>query len=640
VDAKIVLFGHPNVGKSVLFNQLTGLTAIVSNYPGTTVEVYEGEARVEGFRLRILDAPGAYSLLATNEAEDVARRLLLEGRPDLLVQVADATSLRRHLYLTLELMELGLPLILVLNQVDRAEKAGIKIDKEELERALGIPVVLTAAVEGRGIRELLKTIIDVLRSGRVPSPPRLPPEIEECLAKLKECLSGKLSPELRRFSRALASLVMLGDEEFSYLTEDMPGGFVEHLEKIGRDLALARAELASAICERVVVSGEKALKPSVIDRLLVRPAAGLIIASSIMLAVVWSMLAVIHEIGHKLPSTLYYGLYEPIVRGSLDSALPDGLIKYVLIGDSPGIYSSLGLLTTGVFFVFFMILPCLSILYLVLGVLEDSGLLPRLAVPFDAPLRKMGACGEAMCPMVAGSGCSIVGVFATRILRTEKARFIASFIQWIGIPCMAEQVMIWLVLGRYGPTYVALLYAVLLATTIITGLVLNALLPGGEEPLIMEIPPWRRPQLKNVLKKTIVRLREFLLKGTPLVLMGVLVVNLLYYTGLIGTLAGFLGPVVSGLFNLPGHVAASLVIGVLRKDVAVGVLRAVAPGMTALQMLTAVAVVTLYFPCVGSLVVTLKELGPKRTLLMIVIMTIITIVVGGLLGFLSRLYPG
>jgi len=640
VDAKIVLFGHPNVGKSVLFNQLTGLTAIVSNYPGTTVEVYEGEARVEGFRLRILDAPGAYSLLATNEAEDVARRLLLEGRPDLVVQVADATSLRRHLYLTLELMELGLPLILVLNQVDRAEKVGIKINEEELERVLGIPVVLTAAVEGRGIRELLKTIIDVLRSGRVPSPPRLSPEIEESLAKLEDHLIDKLSPELRRFSRALASLVMLGDEGFSHLTEGMPGEFVEHLEKLGRDLALARAELASAICERVVVSGEKALKPSVIDRLLVRPAAGLIIASSIMLAVVWSMLAVIHEIGHRLPSTLYYGLYEPIVRGSLDSALPDGLIKYVLIGDSPGIYSSLGLLTTGVFFVFFMILPCLFILYLVLGVLEDSGLLPRLAVPFDAPLRKMGACGEAMCPMVAGSGCSIVGMFATRILRTEKARFIASFIQWIGIPCMAEQVMIWLVLGSYGPTYVALLYAVLLATTIITGLVLNALLPGGEEPLIMEIPPWRRPQLKNVLKKTVVRLREFLLKGTPLVLMGVLVVNLLYYTGLIGTLAGFLGPVVSGLFNLPGHVAASLVIGVLRKDVAVGVLRAVAPGMTALQMLTAVAVVTLYFPCVGSLVVTLKELGPKRTLLMIVIMIIITIVVGGLLGFLSRLYPG
>jgi len=640
MDAKIVLFGHPNVGKSVLFNQLTGLTAIVSNYPGTTVEVYEGEARVEGLRLRILDAPGAYSLLATNEAEDVARRLLLEGRPDVVVHVADATSLRRHLYLTLELMELGLPLILVLNQVDRAEKAGIEIDKEELERVLGIPVVLTAAVEGRGIGELLKKIADVLRSGRAPSPPKLPPEVEEHLDKLEEHLSDRLPPELRRFARALASLTALGDEKLGHLTEDMPGELRKRLEGLGRDLALARAELANAICERAVVSRGRALKPRVIDRLLVRPAAGLTVASSIMLAVVWSMLAIIHEIAHKLPSALYYGSYEPIVRGGLDAALPDGLIKYILIGDSPGIYSSLGLLTTGVFFVFFMILPCLFILYLVLGVLEDSGLLPRLAVPFDAPLRRIGACGEAMCPMVAGSGCSIVGVFATRILRTEKARFVASFIQWIGIPCMAEQVMIWLVLGGYGPIYVASLYAILLATTVATGLILNALLPGGEEPLIMELPPWRRPQLKNVLKKTIVRLREFLLKGTPLVLLGVLVVNLLYYTGLIDALAGLLEPVVSGLFNLPGHVVASLVIGVLRKDVAVGVLRAVAPSMTALQMLTAVAVVTLYFPCVGSLVVTLKELGPKRTLLMIVIMTIITIVVGGLVGLSSRLPLG
>jgi len=499
---------------------------------------------------------------------------------------------------------------------------------------------LTVAVEGRGIKELLKTIIEVLRSKRVPSPPRLPPEIESSLTKLEERFSDKLPPELRRFARAIASLTALGDERFSYLTEDMPSEFRSRLESLGRNLALARVELANAIYERAVACRERALKPSAIDRLLVRPAAGLVIASSIMLAIVWSTLAIIHEVAHRLPSTLYYGFYEPTVRGGLDITLPDGLVKYILIGDSPGIYSSLGLLTTGVFFVFFMILPCLFVLYLVLGVLEDSGILPRLAIPFDAPLRRIGACGEAMCPIVAGSGCSIVGVFATRILRTEKARFVASFIQWIGVPCMAEQVMIWLALGRYGLIYVAFLYAILLTTTIAAGLILNALLPGGEEPLIMELPPWRRPQLKNVLKKTIVRLREFLLKGTPLVLLGVLVVNLLYYTGLIGTLAEVLAPVVSGLFNLPSHVVASLVVGALRKDVAVGMLMAVAPDMTALQMLTAVTVVTLYFPCVGSFVVTLKELGLKRTLLMIATMTAITIAVGSLLGLLSRFCSG
>ncbi len=639
MDAKVVLFGHPNVGKSVLFNQLTGLTAIVSNYPGTTVEIYEGEVRVEGFRLRISDAPGAYSLLATNEAEDVARRLLFEGKPDVVVQVADATSLRRHLYLTLELLELGLPLILVLNQVDRAEKAGIKIDREELERALGIPIVLMAAVEGRGIEELLKTIVDVLKSERAPSPLRLFPEVEERLAELEEPLGDKLPLKLRRFTRALASLMAMGDE-FGYLTEDLPSELRDRLKGLGRDLMLARAKLANAIYERVMVSEGRAFKPNVIDRLLVRPITGLIVASLIMLAVIWSMLGVIHEVGHRLPSILYYGFYEPILRSGLDAVLSDGLLKYILIGDSPGIYSSLGLLTTGVFFVFFMILPCLFVLYLVLGILEDSGLLPRLAIPFDAPLKRMGACGEAMCPIVTGSGCSIVGIFATRILRTEKAKFIASLIQWIGVPCMAEQVMIWLVLGHYGPAYVAFLYAILLVSTITTGLILNALLRGREGPLIMELPPWRRPQFKNVLKKTIIRIKEFLLKGTPLVLLGVLIVNLLYYTGLIDVLARLMAPVVSGLFNLPDHVVASMVIGVLRKDVAVGMLKTVALDMTALQMLTAVTVVTLYFPCVGSLVVTLKELGPKRTLLMIIIMTIITAVVGSLMGFLSRLCQG
>jgi len=637
MDAEVILFGHPNVGKSVLFNQLTGLTAIVSNYPGTTVEIYEGEVRVEGLHLRVLDAPGTYSLLATNEAEDVARRLLFEGRPDVVVHVADATSLRRHLYLTLELMELGLPLILALNQVDRAEKAGIKIDREELERALGIPVIPMAAVEGRGIGELLEAIIDALKNRRAPSPLKLSSEVEERLAEFEGFLSDKLPPEMRKFTRALASLTALGDEKFSYLAGGLPDELRGRIEDLGRDLVLARAELADAIYGKVVISEGRAIKPGVIDRLLVRPVTGLITASLTLFAVIWSTLGVIHEVAHRLPRMLYYGFYEPIVRGSLDAVLPNGLLKYVLIGDAPGIYSSLGLLTTGVFFVFVMILPCLFVLYLMLGILEDSGLLPRLAVPFDCPLRRIGACGEAMYPLVTGTGCSVVGVFATRILKTEKARFMASLIQWIGIPCMAEQVMIWLVLGRYGVAYVGSLYAILLATTIAIGLILNVLLPRGEELLIMELPPWRRPQLRNVLKKTIIRVKEFLLRGTPLVLLGVLIVNLLYYTGLIGALAELMSPVVSGLFNLPSHVAAALVIGVLRKDVAVGVLAAVAPGMTALQMLTAVTVVTLYFPCIGSLVVSLKELGLKRTILMIIIMTVTTTVVGGLVGFLSRL---
>ena len=640
MKAEVVLFGHPNVGKSVLFNQLTGLTAIVSNYPGTTVEIYEGEVRFKGFRLRILDAPGAYSLLATNEAEDVARRLLFKGKPSVVVQVADATSLRRHLYLTLELMDLGLPLVLVLNQVDRAEKAGIKIDREGLEQALGVPVILMAAVEGRGIREFLKAVIDVLKSERAPSPLRLSPEVEERLAELEEFLSDKLPPELKRFTRALASLTALGDENLGYPAGDLPDKLRERLKGLGRDLMLARADLADAIYGRVIVSKGEIIKPGTIDRLLVSPVKGLITASLILLAVIWSTLGVIHEVGHRLPSALYYNFYEPIVRGGLDAVLPDGLLKHVLIGDVSGIYSSLGLLTTGVFFVFIMILPCLFVLYLALGILEDSGLLPRLAVPFHHPLRRIGACGEAVCPLVTGTGCSIVGTFATRILRTEKGRFISSLIQWIGIPCMAEQVVIWSVLGCYGVAYIASLYAILLATTVTVCLILNALLPGGEESLIMELPPWRRPQPKNVLKKTIIRVKEFLLRGTPLVFLGVLVVNLLYYTGLICTLAELVAPVVSGLFNLPGHVTASLVIGVLRKDVAVGVLRAVAPDMTALQMLTAVTVVTLYFPCVGSLVVALKEMGPKRTLLMIIIMMVTTTVMGGLMGSLSRLCSG
>ena len=336
---------------------------------------------------------------------------------------------------------------------------------------------------------------------------------------------------------------------------------------------------------------------------------------------------------------IYYSIYKKIVWEQLNKILPENIVKYVLIGDNPGVYSSMGLLTTGIFFVFFMILPCLIVLYFVLGVLEDSGILPRLIVPFDCPLRRLGMCGEAILPIVAGTGCSIVGVFSTRILKTKKSKFIASVVQWIGVPCMAEQVMIWFVLGSHGPAYVLLLYIILLLVTILVGFFLNTVIKGVEEPLVVELPPWRKPLLENVLAKTFLRVKEFLLRGTPLILAGILFVNILYYTGAINALAEFTSPIFSGLFNLPKDTVVAIIVGILRKDVAVGVLKSVAPQLSPLQMLTAITITTLCFPCIGTLVVSLKEVGAKQTFLMIGLMIIVTVITGGILGLVSSIKP-
>ncbi|RLE81778.1 MAG: ferrous iron transport protein B [Thermoprotei archaeon] len=633
---KVILFGHPNVGKSVIFNKLTKLTAIVSNYPGTTVEIYEGTLEYCGHQIVVVDAPGAYSLIPRNEAETIARKILFDENYKIIVHVVDATSLKRHLHLTLELHELPFPVVLSVNQVDKEERLGIKINKEKLEELLGIPVVFTVATEGKGLEELLKTIITIAEKLDNKYLVRKT-STEKYLSRIEKYISPKLSSKNKIFSKAIAYFTVFNDKEYSHLRKNIPPAI--NLEEIANKIVTNRIKVVEDIYREAVQEGEEFFKVSLVDSLLVHPVKGLIITTSITLAIVWLTLAVIHEIAHRIPSMIYYSIYKKIVWEQLNKILPENIVKYVLIGDNPGVYSSMGLLTTGIFFVFFMILPCLIVLYFVLGVLEDSGILPRLIVPFDCPLRRLGMCGEAILPIVAGTGCSIVGVFSTRILKTKKSKFIASVVQWIGVPCMAEQVMIWFVLGSHGPAYVLLLYIILLLVTILVGFFLNTVIKGVEEPLVVELPPWRKPLLENVLAKTFLRVKEFLLRGTPLILAGILFVNILYYTGAINALAEFTSPIFSGLFNLPKDTVVAIIVGILRKDVAVGVLKSVAPQLSPLQMLTAITITTLCFPCIGTLVVSLKEVGAKQTLLMIGLMIIVTVITGGILGLVSSIKP-
>jgi len=632
---KVALVGHPNVGKSVIFNNLTGLNAIVSNYPGTTVEVYRGSMKWKGFTIELVDTPGTYSMTPATQAERVTRKLILEERPDVIVHVIDATSIRRHLYLTLELLEVGIPLVLAVNQIDRAKALGINVSREELEHLLGIPVVTCTAVERRGMEALLNGIIKAYKHGP-PTSLEYSRGLEEYLRLVETTLKEKLSPELKRFGRFIVMQVILGDEEFEDLTRLVPPRLRAELPKYGRLLALEWATRADDICKRAVdAERAKRLRLSKVDYISVNPVFGIVVMAALTLVITYGLLGLVHEIGHRIPNMLYYNFYEPFVRSLIEGVAPRGLIHDILVGERAGIYGSLGLLTTGVFFVFFMILPTILVIYLILGVLEDSGFLPRIAISYHRPLRRMGLSGDAAMPLVTGTGCSIVGVLSTRILKSDKERIIASFLQVLGIPCMAQQVMIWHVLGRHGPLYVLALYILLLSVIIVMGLILNRVVPGGSAVLLLELPPWRRPQLRNLLKKTYVRVVSFLKAGTPLVFLGILLANLAYYTGAIAAIAELFSPVISGLLRLPSETCVALIVSILRKDVAVGVLGSYE--LTPLQILTAITVVTLSFPCIGSFVILLSEFGVKRTLKVIALMLVTSLIVGSFLGFLSTL---
>ena len=632
---KVALVGHPNVGKSVIFNNLTGLSAIISNYPGTTVEIYRGKLKKGNLVLDIVDTPGTYSLIPTTQAEEVTRKVLLEEVPDVIVQVVDAVSLRRHLYLTLELLEVGIPLVLVVNQVDRAKALGINVSREELERLLGIPVVMCIATKGEGMKLLVSKIVEAYRRGP-PVPFKYSKDIEEFLHLVEKAIMSKLPEKLRRFSKSITSMIVLGDTDFENIICHLPEDLRSKLFVYGKKLAMERIEIADEVFKNVVqFEGVRPVHLSKIDRISVSPAFGLAIMSGLTLAIVYGILGLIHEVGHRIPSIIYYDFYEPLVRNAIESLIPSGLLRDILIGEKAGIYGSLGLLTTGVFFVFFMILPTIFFLYLVLGFLEDIGLLPRIAVSFNRPLQRMGLPGDAIMPLVVGTGCSIVGVLSTRILKSDKERFIASLLQILGIPCMAQQVMIWYVLGKYGSLYIFILYLLLVLTITIIGFLLNKIIPDKRAVLLLEFPPWRKPQFKNILKKSYTRVLGFLKSGAPLALMGILLINLAYYTGLVTIIVYILSPLMSSLFKLPSEISLALVISALRKDVAVGVLGRY--NLTPLQALTAIIVITLSFPCVGSLAITLSEFKLRQVLLMVCLMFVISLIIGSILGTLSTL---
>ena len=632
---KVALVGHPNVGKSVIFNNLTGLNAIVSNYPGTTVEVYRGSIKRNKFDIELVDTPGTYSLTAATQAEEVTRRVILEEKPDVIVHVIDAVSIRRHLYLTLELLETGIPLILVVNQIDRAEALRINVLKEELEHLLGIPVIMCVAVKKMGIKNLLDSIIESYKHGP-PTPPKYSKSLEKYLGHIEIALREKLPSKLKRFSRFIAIHVILGDKGFKDMFHLVPERLKAELSKYSKQLILERADKADNIYRKSVNAEEvECLRLSRVDYISVNPVFGIVAMTVLILAITWGLLGLIAVVGHKIPHILYYSLYDPFIRHLIEKIIPQGLARYILVGDKPGIYTSIGLLTTGVFFVFFMILPALIVLYLVLGVLEDIGFLPRLAVSFHKPLRRTGMSGDAIMPLMTGTGCSIVGVLSTRILRSDRERIIASLLQVLGIPCMAQEVMIWYVLGKYGLLYILALYLLLLLIIVTTGLILNRIMPDEDSILLLELPPWRKPQLRNLLKKTYARIMSFLRTGVPLVFLGVFLANITYYTGAITTIANLFSPVVSGLLKLPSEICVALVISTLRKDVAVGLLGKYE--LSPLQTLTAVTMITLSFPCIGSFTILLSEFGVKRTLKMVVLMLAISLVVGSLLGLLSSI---
>ena len=374
--------------------------------------------------------------------------------------------------------------------------------------------------------------------------------------------------------------------------------------------------------------------PSLFDRLediSIKPLTGIPIA---MLVLYFSFSLVI-EAGELLQVKItdpIFIAYTQFISEVVESHISSPLLHDILIGTSPELLKSFGILTTGLYIPLGVVLPFLIPFYLVLGVLEDIGYLPRLSIILDAFMHRIGLHGAAILPCVLGMGCSVPAVLSVRILESPKQRYLAATLMTMAIPCASQSAMIFGMLAPYGLRYIFAVYMSLFTTFAVTGFLLHRFI-GGESPeIFLEIPPYRMPNLSSLLKKTFIRIREFLKEAVPYIALGMIVMNFFYLSGLMRLIGEALRPVVSGLLGLPSDAATALIIGFLRKDVGIGMFAPL--DMTAAQLVVASVVLAMYFPCVATFMVMLKELGVSGTLKSVALRLVAALLVGTALHFL------
>jgi ferrous iron transport protein B len=586
-QSDILLVGQPNVGKSVLFSRLTGVRTIVSNYPGTTVAFTSGRLRADATNYLVVDAPGTYSLEPFDEAARVTVELLAGAQR--IVNVVDATHLERHLPLTIELIAQGKPLAIALNMSDEARHRGIGIDSARLAVRLGVPVVPIVARSGEGVRRLVEAVLSLPAPEQTegePVPPRHPsPHLPHAIASAHAPQTEHLHLDRDRIWQRIGGLV----EEIQTI--------VHHHHSFGERLEeLSIHPLWGSLAALLVLAASFSLV-RLIGEFLIGGTVGIV--GEPWLQVAFGMKLLFERVLEPLLTALS-GLLGPasFLHRLLIGSLVDGRISFE---------QSFGLLTSGLFIPLGIVLPYLLSFYFVLALLEDSGYLPRLAVFLDNIMHRLGLHGYAIIPTLLGLGCNVPGIMATRILETGRQRFVTATLISIAMPCAALQAMIVGILGSRGPGPVFLVFLILFVVWVLLSLVLRFTSRGFRPELLVEIPPYRLPTARALLTKLWIRISGFLREALPIIFGAVLVVNILYQLNTFEALARFAAPLVTRLWGLPRESIVPLLVGMLRKDLALGLF--VPLHLSTKQLVIGSVLLAMFFPCLATCVVLFRELG-------------------------------
>jgi len=626
----IVLAGQANVGKSVIFNYLTGLHQHIGNWAGKTVEKAEGTLHYKGYTIDILDLPGIYSLSTYSLEEIISREYIAIQKPDFIINVVDATHLERNLIFTLQLLELEKPMVMAFNMANLLKGKGIEIDAKKLEKILGIKVVSIEAIYGRGINNCLDEGISLIKRKSSRKFLKYGKETEELIEKLTDSLKNVKTAYPKRW---VAIKLLEKDKQIEKIlkeknpeTLEEAKNFCSELEKIhGHDSSIAIADERCCLVSQIMSEVMTTKKPQKmgfgewLDNLTGHKIWGY----PIMLAIFTLVFIFIFQLGNHLSSFL-----EEISSGWQISFQNIFGISFLSLLAWSGIESIIALIG--------IVLPYIFPFYLCLFILEDWGYLARVAFLTDNLMHKLGVHGKACIPVMLGFGCNTPACLSCRIMETQRERFLTGFLVTL-VPCSAVAVVILGLVGKYiGIGWVFGMYSFVILISIVLGMLASKILPGEPTALIMDMPDYKIPNFKTIFLQTWLRLKEFIFIAGPIIIISGIIIQGIYLAGWLTPVSDFLSPITVNWLGLPAITGVLLIFGIMRKELILVMLATLlgttnfAQVLTPIQMIVLGLVSMLYIPCVATIAALWKEFGWKKALGITGFKVVFAIIIGGL----------
>ncbi len=633
---KTVIVGSPNVGKSQLFSKLSKRYSLVANYPNTTLKGKRAPMVLDEMTFELIDTPGINSLAVTSEEELITRNILLTEHPELMIQCADATNLERSLLLYLQLKELDIPFIFCLTMRDEARKKRIEISETLLEEELGLPVIGNDTLAEAQTTSFKNALL------RAPKPSSVgylqyPERIEATLRELHACF-----PEGRKPSRGLLLLFIKEDEGISDIIERKYGKEIkektdtilkERKKSLGSNMREAIAKARQVWVNRVMkkcVHTEKTERNDLLERFgwaSRHPVWGW----PIMVVILTLLYLLVGDVSQWMSSLFDLYLFAPL-QGVVESLVSDPLYQDILIGDY-------GILTMGIMNAIGTVVPILLLFFFLLSFLEDLGYLPNLSVLSSRMLQHIGLNGKAAMSIILALGCNTMATLTTRLLPSKKERTIAIFIIALGIPCSVQLGVMLAILSSIHLSGLFIVFGTVLVLQVVAALILNRIIPVDQTPhFLIELPPTRLPVMKNVLLKTYLRMKWFLIEALPLFIYSAVFLLTLKYTGLLDLIRTLLSPVVESFLNLPSNAVEMFIMVLSRREVGAILFKNMVDSgqVDFIQTVVGLTVITLFVPCMSNTMVMFRELGVLKSLLMTGVILFLAIMVGGIMNMVLR----